>query len=86
MDSSFKDKVKSTILKKIEDDDEMIRTLEMFLQYNLNVSETAKKMYMHRNSLQYRIDKFIAETGVNVQNFEDAVAVKMAILIKSMHD
>lgn len=84
LDEQTKDQLCTAIFKNFHEDDDMIKTLEMFLHSNLNVSETAKKMYMHRNSLQYRIDKFITETGINIQKFDDAVAVKLALLIKRM--
>ena len=81
-DQQTKKQLITSILKKFERDEEMLQTLEMFLNYNLNVSETAKKMYMHRNSLQYRIDKFMNETGINIQNFDEALAVKLALIAR----
>lgn len=86
LDERAKSRLSDSILKSFDHDEEMIKTLEMFLQSNLNVSETAKKLYMHRNSLQYRIDKFCAETGINIQQFDEAVAVKLALLIKKMKE
>src|SRR5699024_10119575 len=59
-----REKLATSILKEFETDPEMLQTLQMFFKYNLNISETAKHMYMHRNSLQYRIDKFTNETGI----------------------
>lgn len=58
----------------------MQKTLVNFFQHNLNISETAKNMYMHRNSLQYRIDKFINETGIDIQKFDLAFVVKLALI------
>jgi len=46
-----------------------------------NVSETAKKLYIHRNTLLYRLDKFKQETGLDVRTFNDAVLVKIALLL-----
>lgn len=86
LDKQSKDNLLNNILKHFQHDDNMLHTLDMFISNNLNVSETAKKMYMHRNSLQYRIDKFVTETGINIQKFNEAVAVKLAILIKRMYD
>lgn len=71
-------------LKHFYDDVEMIKTLEVFFEANLNISESAKKLYMHRNSIQYRIDKFTKETGINIQNFNEAMTVKLAILAKNI--
>lgn len=67
-------------------DKELLDTVKVFLQCNLNVSLTAKKLYMHRNSLQYRIDKFIEKTGIDIKHFKGAVAVYLAILINEYTD
>ncbi|KXG10052.1 Leucine-rich protein [Anoxybacillus sp. P3H1B] len=61
-------------------DDELLETIKVFFQCDLNVSSAAKKLYMHRNSLQYRIDKFIEKTGIDIKHFKGAVAVYLAIL------
>lgn len=67
-------------------DDEWLRIMQTFLQCNLNVSLAAKKLYMHRNSLQYRIDKFIEKTGIDIKHFKGAVAVYLAILLQQYTD
>jgi DNA-binding PucR family transcriptional regulator len=59
------------------DDEEMWATIEAFLASNQNVSETAKRLYVHRNTLIYRLDRFKAATGLDVRLFEDAVVVKL---------
>ncbi|MBY6268509.1 helix-turn-helix domain-containing protein, partial [Parageobacillus thermoglucosidasius] len=56
--------------------------IKTFFQCDLNVSLAAKKLYMHRNSLQYRIDKFIEKTGMDIKHFQGAVAVYLAMLIQ----
>lgn len=80
----IEDKQKHLLLEPIIDtfrkDEEMQKTLVNFFQHNLNISETAKNMYMHRNSLQYRIDKFINETGIDIQKFDLAFVVKLALI------
>lgn len=68
------------ILKDLRNDKEMIHTIKTFIQSGLNISLTAKKLYIHRNSLQYRIDKFIQQTGLDVRNMEEALTVYIAIL------
>ncbi|KYG28859.1 PucR family transcriptional regulator [Bacillus gaemokensis] len=68
------------LLQNIQDDKELIHTIQVFFQCNLNVSLAAKQLYLHRNTLQYRIDKFIEKTGINIKTFEGAVAVYMAFL------
>jgi hypothetical protein len=62
-------------------DAETLSTLETFFQIDCNVSETAKRMYIHRNTLIYRLDKIKQETGLDVRSFEDAVLVKLTMLL-----
>lgn len=62
-------------------DSESIATLEQFFSLDCNVSETAKSLYIHRNTLLYRLDKFKQETGRDVRTFQDAVLVKLALLL-----
>ncbi|WP_248929504.1 PucR family transcriptional regulator [Paenibacillus hamazuiensis] len=71
------------VLKRIDVvmDAETLMTLEQFFSLDCNVSETAKKLYIHRNTLLYRLDKFKQETGLDVRTFNDAVLVKIALLL-----
>lgn len=62
-------------------DSETLTTLETFFQMNCNVSETAKRLYVHRNTLIYRLDKVKQETGLDVRNFGDAVLMRLAVLL-----
>ncbi|SDD52795.1 PucR C-terminal helix-turn-helix domain-containing protein [Paenibacillus sp. UNCCL117] len=62
-------------------DPETMTTLDHFFQLDCNVSETAKKLYIHRNTLLYRLDKFKQETGLDVRTFNHAVLVKIAMLL-----
>lgn len=62
-------------------DQETMVTLETFFELNCNVSETAKKLYIHRNTLLYRLEKFRQETGLDPRNFNQAVLVKLANLL-----
>lgn len=64
-------------------DEEIIRTIQKFFENNLNISETARKMYLHRNTLVYRIDKVLRQTGLDVRNFDDALLFKTAYMVKS---
>ncbi|WP_010650147.1 PucR family transcriptional regulator [Oceanobacillus massiliensis] len=77
-------RITQLILKDFMDDEDFLQTIRTFIQCNLNVSVTAKKLYMHRNSLQYRIDKFHEKTGIDVRQFEQAVTVYLALL-SNMH-
>jgi len=62
-------------------DEEIRTTLETFFALDCNVSETAKRLYIHRNTLLYRMDKFKQETGLDVRTFNDAVLVKLELLL-----
>ncbi|RCX18478.1 PucR-like helix-turn-helix protein [Fontibacillus phaseoli] len=62
-------------------DEEMLTTLETFFQMDCNVSETAKRLYIHRNTLMYRIDKIKQETGLDVRTFRDAVLINLELLL-----
>ncbi|WP_227994816.1 CdaR family transcriptional regulator [Oceanobacillus sp. CFH 90083] len=73
------------VLKEFLTDPEALETIWMFIQCNLNVSETAKKLYIHRNSLQYRLDKFYDSTGIDIKQFNKAFTVYLAILA-NMHN
>lgn len=84
IDEGEKNELVQSILQDFKDDDDMIHTLQMFLHHNLNVSETAKQLFMHRNSLQYRIDKFVNETGIHVQSFDQAFVVQLAMIANKM--
>jgi sugar diacid utilization regulator len=62
-------------------DAETLSTLDTFFQLDCNVSETAKRLYIHRNTLIYRLDKIKQETGLDVRNFNDAVLVRLILLL-----
>lgn len=80
-----RDKLISDLLAEFAEDTDMLQTIQTFFQCHLNVSVTAKEMYMHRNSLQYRIDKFHDKTGLDIQQFDQALAVYVAIIAKRFH-
>ncbi|WP_342434706.1 helix-turn-helix domain-containing protein [Paenibacillus sp. FSL H7-0442] len=65
----------------ILEDSETMATLDIFFQLDCNVSETAKRLYVHRNTLIYRLDKIKQETGLDVRTFNDAVLVKLYLLL-----
>lgn len=60
---------------------ETILTLDAFFSMDCNVSETAKKLFIHRNTLLYRLDKLKQETGLDVRSFNDAVLVRIMLLL-----
>lgn len=63
-------------------DHEMILTIEKFFDNNLNVSETSRQLYIHRNTLVYRLDKIEKITGLDLRKFDDAIIFKVAMLVK----
>ncbi|MBE7079393.1 MAG: hypothetical protein E7380_06015 [Clostridiales bacterium] len=67
--------------KEVFDDEEMLTTAEAFLQSSLNVSETSRNLYMHRNTLLYRLDKIEKSTGLNIRLFSDAVSFRVLTLL-----
>ncbi|MBQ2701363.1 MAG: helix-turn-helix domain-containing protein [Clostridia bacterium] len=67
--------------KEIFEDEEMLVTAETFLQNSLNVSETSRNLYMHRNTLLYRLDKIEKATGFNLRSFSDAVSFRVLTLL-----
>ncbi len=68
------------VLQHVNNDKELLTTVRAYLECNMNVSLTAKNLYMHRNSVQYRVDKFIEKTGIDIRNFKGAVSVYLALL------
>ncbi|MCM3671729.1 helix-turn-helix domain-containing protein [Mesobacillus maritimus] len=69
------------IIPVLKEDPELLETMKVFLENNSNVSLAAKKLYIHRNTLQYRLDKFAESTGVNVKGFHQALTVYLACLL-----
>lgn len=63
------------------DDEELLDTAEQFLECNLNASETSRNLFMHRNTLMYRLDKIESATGLNIRNFSDAVTFRIVSII-----
>ena len=66
-----------------EADEETLNIVNVFFENNLNISETARKLYLHRNTLTYRLEKIEKLTGLNVKNFEDAMTFKIALMVAS---
>lgn len=64
-------------------DEETQITIHKFFENSLNVSETARQLYIHRNTLVYRIEKLEKETGLDIRNFDDALTFKIALMVVS---
>ncbi len=67
-------------------DEETLSTLEKFFDNNLNVSETSRQLFLHRNTLVYRIEKLQKVTGLDVRNFDDAMTLKIALMVVNYID
>lgn len=65
-------------------DIDMTKTAEVFMNHSLNVSETARSLYVHRNTLMYRLDKIERDTGLNIRVFSDAVIFRLLVILYSM--
>ena len=63
-------------------DRETLMTIQCFFENNLNVSETSRKLFVHRNTLVYRLDKIKKLTGLDLREFDHAIIFKIALMVK----
>ncbi|MBR2871287.1 MAG: helix-turn-helix domain-containing protein [Clostridia bacterium] len=70
--------------KTILDDQELMQTAEAFLDNNLNISETSRKTFLHRNTLSYRLDKIEKATGLNLRKFSDAIGFRLITILSKL--
>ena len=63
-------------------DQETLFTINKFFENNLNVSETARKLFVHRNTLVYRLEKIKKLTGLDLREFDDAITFNVALMVK----
>ena len=63
-------------------DRDTLDTVQRFFEYNLNVSETSRNLFVHRNTLVYRLDKIRKITGLDLRNFDQAITFKVALMVK----
>ena len=64
-------------------DDETLMTINKFFENSLNVSETSRQLYIHRNTLVYRLEKIQKSTGLDVRVFEDALTFRIALMVSN---
>jgi len=62
-------------------DEETLTTINKFFENSLNVSETSRQLFIHRNTLVYRLDKLQKATGLDLRVFEDAITFKIALMV-----
>lgn len=67
-------------------DDDTLETINRFFENNLNVSETSRKLYVHRNTLVYRLEKIKKITGLDLREFDHAIVFKVAMMVKMYLD
>ena len=68
-------------LSPLELDEETIETINKFFENSLNVSETSRQLFIHRNTLVYRLDKVQKLTGLDLRVFDDAITFKIALMV-----
>jgi hypothetical protein len=76
---SIDEQSKQMILKQFYDDEEFLHSMKVFIEKNQNTSEAAKALYLHRNTLINRLDKFYRVTGFDLKKFEDAAIIYLLI-------
>lgn len=79
--------VKTALDKKYKEvlaDNELMQAADAFFKHSLNISEASRNMYVHRNTLIYRLDKIEKLTGLNIRNFNDAMTFRIACLVSKM--
>jgi sugar diacid utilization regulator len=79
-------KVKRELLDRFKDkfslfDNEMVNTIEEFVNCDLNISDASRKLYIHRNTLIYRLDKIYKDTGYDIREFKQATVFIIAFLV-----
>lgn len=67
-------------------DEDTLETINKFFENNLNVSETSRKLYVHRNTLVYRLEKIKKLTGLDLREFDHAIVFKVAMMVKQYLD
>ncbi|MCG0276477.1 MAG: helix-turn-helix domain-containing protein [Thermosediminibacteraceae bacterium] len=65
-------------------DKEALKTIRTVLDCNLNLAEAARKLYIHRNTLMYRLDKISSQTGLDIRKFKDAVKMEIFLTLNEL--
>ncbi|GEL08705.1 PucR family transcriptional regulator [Salisediminibacterium halotolerans] len=75
-------------IRDVKNDPSLTDSVRTYLQSNLNISSAAKQQFMHRNTMQYRVDKFIEKTGIDIKQFPNAavVYILLSVLDLQKHD
>lgn len=83
-DERTKIELATYLLSPLDQDDDLLVTLEVFFGENCSPSATAQRLSIHRNTLSYRLDKIASLTGLDPRRFDDAVQVRLALLLRSL--
>src|SRR5690606_546891 len=75
MDYPIDNTLREILLKSVVNDTDLLDTVKVYLESNQNMSEAARKLYLHRNTLIQRLDKFYLRTGFDCRNFVDAYII-----------
>lgn len=68
-------------IPEILDDEEAMSTINKFFDNNLNISETARQLYVHRNTLVYRLERIEKAIGLDIRSFDDAMTFRIAVMV-----
>ena len=68
-------------IPEILEDEEAMSTISKFFENNLNISETARQLYVHRNTLVYRLERIENAIGLDIRKFDDAMTFRIAIMV-----
>ncbi len=68
-------------IPEILDDEESMSTINKFFENNLNISETARQLYVHRNTLVYRLERIEKIIGLDIRKFDDAMTFRIAVMV-----
>ena len=79
--ASLSEKFLTPEIVSVMKDKELIECINEFFKNNLNISETSRNAFLHRNTLLYRIEKIYKITGLNVRNFEEAMSFRLLTLV-----
>ncbi len=68
-------------IPEVLEDEEAMSTIVKFFENNLNISETARQLYVHRNTLVYRLERIEKEIGLDIRKFDDAMTFRIAVMV-----
>jgi DNA-binding PucR family transcriptional regulator len=79
--ASISEKFLTPEIVSVMKDKELIECINAFFKNNLNISETSRNAFLHRNTLLYRIEKIYKITGLNIRNFEEAMSFRLLTIV-----